>query len=376
MSESRDAALRVDLIDPSAYTPPYDHALAAALARAGAHVRLITSRFAYSALPAPDGYERRDDFYGRARGAAGSRTRAASKLLGHPPAMLTLRQTVHQADIVHFQWLAVPAFDRHVLPTRPLVLTAHDLLPREPRPGQLRAQRRLLRAMEAVIVHSDYGRRTLVEGLGLEADAVHVIRHGAFTHLAEVAPGPLPPELPEPAGPVVLCFGLLRPYKGIETLLEAWRGVRGAELWIVGRPLGVDPAALAAHAPAGTHVLPRFVSDAEQAALFRRADVVVLPYVRTERLDFSGVLATALAFGRATIVTDVGGFAEVAAADAARLVPPGDPEALAAALTELLADAGARERLAAGARAAAAGEWSWDEAARRTLELYATILRA
>ena len=369
-------AIRVDLVDPSAFTAPYDHALAAALARAGAQVRLITSRFAYGSPAAPDGYERREEFYRRVRGAPGSRTRAACKAVAHAPNMMRLRHIVHQADVVHFQWLAIPAIDRQLLPMRPLVLTAHDLLPREPRPGQLRAHRRLLEQMEAVIVHSEYGRRTLIAASGVDEGRVHVIRHGAFTHLTEVAPGPLPPELPDPKLPVVLCFGLLRPYKGLDTLLEAWRGVRGAELWIVGRPLGVDAAALTAAAPPGVRILPRFVDDAEQAALFRRADVVVLPYARTERFDFSGVLATALAFARPIVLSDVGGFPEVAAAGAARLVPAGDPGELAGALGELLTDPAARERLAAGARAAALGEWSWDTVARRTLELYATILAA
>ena len=67
--------------------------------------------------------------------------------------------------------------------------------------------------------------------------------------------------------------------------------------------------------------VPRFVSDAEVGAVFRRADLVVLPYSRTERLDQSGVLATALAFGKAILLTDVGSFGELAAVGAARLVP-------------------------------------------------------
>ena len=49
--------MRVDVVDPSAYTPPYDHALCAALARAGARVRLVTSAFAHGAVPRAEGYE-------------------------------------------------------------------------------------------------------------------------------------------------------------------------------------------------------------------------------------------------------------------------------------------------------------------------------
>ena len=115
-------------------------------------------------------------------------------------------------------------------------------------------------------------------------------------------------------------------------------------------------------------------SDSELPALFRRADVVVLPYARTERLDFSGVLATALAFGRPTVISDVGGFSEVAELGAARLVAPNDPDALRAALAGLIADPAAREALAAAARAAAAGPYSWDAAARATLAVYDSLL--
>jgi glycosyltransferase involved in cell wall biosynthesis len=174
---------------------------------------------------------------------------------------------------------------------------------------------------------------------------------------------------------VVLFFGLLRPHKGLRTLLEAWRGVEGAELWIVGRPrMALEP--LVALAPPGVRFVPRFVSDAELPAYFRRADVVVLPYSRTERFDQSGVLATALAFAKPTLLTEVGGFPEVAATGAAQLVAPDDPWALGQALTGLIADAEARARLAAAAQAAAAGPYSWDHAARRTLALYQSLVRA
>ena len=108
--------------------------------------------------------------------------------------------------------------------------------------------------------------------------------------------------------------------------------------------------------------MPRFVPDPEIAALFRRADLVVLPY---RDIDQSGVLFTALAFGRPLLLTDVGGFLEIAAAGAAELVPPGDPAALHEALTGLLADPARRERLAAGARDAAATTYAWDAIAER-----------
>ena len=362
--------MRVQIADPPAYTPPYDHALCAALARAGAEVELVTSEFAYGSVPAAAGYGVSERFYRHASGPAASRRRRAIKLATHVPEMLAYRRAAErEADVVHFQWLTVPWLDGSLLPSRPRVLTAHDLLPREPRPGQVSAQRRLLARMDAIIVHSEYGRDRLVSAAGVAESKLHVIPHGAFDYLAELPSAPLEPELAAVSGPVVLFFGLLRPYKGIETLLGAWRGIAGAELWIVGRPR-VPLGPLRALAGPGVRFVPRFVGDGELAALFRRADVVVLPYTGTDRFDQSGVLATALAFGRPIVLSDVGGFSEVAAHGAARLVPPDDAGALRETLTELLASTAERQRLAAAALAAARGPYSWDAAARATLALY------
>jgi glycosyltransferase involved in cell wall biosynthesis len=366
--------IRAVVVDPSAYTRPYDHALSAALARAGASVQLVTSRFAYGDVPAPDGYDVRELFYRRARGAPGSRARRLSKLASHAGDMRALRRlAAGSADIVHFQWFAMPWLDAGLLPDGPLVLTAHDLLPREPKLGQARAQLRLLQRMSAIVVHSQYGRGQLASRLGVPADKVHVIHHGAFEHVTAGPALPLPAPLDQVDEPVVLFFGLLRPYKGVGTLLDAWRGVSGAELWVVGRPM-MDLAPLRAAASGSVRFVDRYVPEHEVEAYFRRADVIVLPYERTERFDQSGVLATALAFGKPVVLTDIGGFPEVAATGAGRLVAAGDADALRDALQWLIEDPAARARLGEAATRAADGPYSWGSAARQTLELYRSLL--
>jgi glycosyltransferase involved in cell wall biosynthesis len=361
-------AVRIDVVDPSAFTPPYDHALCAALGRAGMDVRLQTSHFSYGSIPVPEAYQRVERFYRLGGGAAGSRRRRAAKLVQHVPDMREYRRVAAEADVVHFQWLTVQPLDVRLLPSdRPLVLTAHDVLPREPRHGQLAAQRRLYERVDAVIVHSEHGRDRLVDGLGVPFEKVHVIPHGAFHHLTDV-PGerPLPSELAAVRKPVVLFFGLLRPYKGIDVLLEAWREIAGAELWIVGMPR-MDVTRLRQTAGPSVRWISRFVPDEEVASYFRRADLVVLPY---RDIDQSGVLATALAFGSPLLLTAVGGFPEVAAHGAAVLVEPDDPAALAAELQRLIDEPRFRERLAAGARLAVDRCYDWDVIARRHVELY------
>ncbi len=359
--------VRVHVVDPSAYTPPYDHALASALAAAGADVELFTSRFAYGPVATPVGYARRERFYRAAARVPAAAPRRAVKLAEHVPDMLRYSRAARAAEIVHFQWLTLQQIDWALLPRgRPLVITAHDVLPREPRPGQLRGQRRVYERFDAVVVHSEHGRRRLSEELGIERERLHVIPHGVFAHLA-AAGGGEPPEPPfATEKPVVLCFGLMRPYKGIDLLLEAWRGIEGAELWIAGMPR-MDVAPLRAAAPPGVRFVPRFIGDTELPAYFRRADLVVLPY---REIDQSGVLFTALAFERPLLLSDVGGFPEIAATGAARSFPAGDATALHDALRELLADPAARAALAARAGELAAGEYSWQQIGRRTMALY------
>ena len=355
--------MRVQLIDPSADVLPYDHALAAALARRGAHVELVTSRFVHGPAPAPDGYEVSESFYRLATRLGASRPplRRALKAAEHVPGTLRVRRRAGAADLQHWQWLWLEAVSARLLPRgRPQVLTMHNVIRRA------RSGRRLAERMDATIVHTRQGAELLGGG-----PRVHVIPHGAFEHLTrQPDERPLPPELAAVEGPVVLCFGVVRPYKGIDVLVDAFRSVDGAELWVVGRPLGVSLEGLGA--TPDVRFVPRYVSDAELPAFFRRADLLVLPH-RT--VDVSGVLFAGLAFGKPMVLSDVGGFRElVEEHGAGRLVPPGDPGALAEAISALLADPAERERLAERARAAAAGPYSWDSVAGRTMAVYEEVL--
>src|SRR4051794_27507179 len=121
--------MRVALADPPAFTPAYDHALAAALARAGAEVELVTSRFRFGDVPEPDGYRRSEPFYPlSSRLFHRSRLRLPVKVAEHAPGMAALLR--RRPDVLHLQWLAAPELDRLVLPPRgPAVFTPPHLPP-------------------------------------------------------------------------------------------------------------------------------------------------------------------------------------------------------------------------------------------------------
>src|SRR3954469_11421634 len=215
--------MRIVLSDPPAFTPPYDHELASALARAGADVTLVTSRFRFGDVAAADGYNRREAFYPlSSRLFARSQLRLPLKVAEHPFGLAALRAL--RADVLHLQWL-LPELDlRLFCPPLPSVFTAHDLLPRRTA-GKQELWRNLLARFDRVVVHSDHGRETLAP-LGVDA---RVIPHPVFRSD--------PPRSDD--GRTVLALGVIRPYKGLGDAIAA---LGGARLLVVRDPLGpIEP---------------------------------------------------------------------------------------------------------------------------------------
>jgi glycosyltransferase involved in cell wall biosynthesis len=305
----------------------------------------------------------------------------AAKAVQHPRDMARLARRARAAhvDVVHFQWLPIPLLDRLLVRrfAMPVVLTAHDVMPREVRAGARGGMPALLRTVDAVVVHSRAGARRVVEEARVPQERVHVIPHGAFAHIAQSPVRSSPQALAGLEGrPVVLFFGLLRPYKGVDLLVEAFAGTpEEAVLVIAGMPrMPVAPLERRAHELGiadRVRFVPQFVPEADVPAYFRRADLVVLPYREVEQ---SGVLNTALALGTPLLLSAVGGFPEIAERGAARLVEPGSVESLRAGLIALLGDERARGELSRAGLALAAGEHSWDTAAALTEDLYRSLV--
>jgi glycosyltransferase involved in cell wall biosynthesis len=350
--------MRVVIADPPAFTPPYDHALASALARAGAEVELVTSAFRFGEAPAPDGYRRSELFYPvSSRVFRRSRLRIPVKLLEHPVGLTRLRR--RKADVVHLQWLAAPELDDRLLRVdAPLVFTAHDILPR--RTADKRdLWRRLFGRFARVVVHSERARDQLRKLV--EPDRLRVIPHPVF---------PSDPERRDD-GRTLLSLGIIREYKGLGDAIEATKRIEGARLLVAGDPLeSIDGYRAAAGDRAEWRL--GFLSEDEVDRALGESTVALFPY-RPE-IDQSGALLRALGAGVPVVAYDVGGIGEpVRRFEAGRVVPPGDLDALADAARELLDDPVALERARAGAQRARR-ELTWDAAAQAHLELYRELL--
>jgi glycosyltransferase involved in cell wall biosynthesis len=351
--------VRVLLADPPAFTPPYDHELAAALARAGADVELVTSRFRFGAVPEAEGYRRREVFYPFSSRVFGrSRLRVPVKVVEHPLGLASLRRI--KADVLHMQWLPAPELDAFFFrPHLPAVFTAHDLLPRRTA-QRTDLWRKLFARFDRIVVHSESGRETLAE-FGVEPERLRVIPHPVFPSESERRDD----------GRTVLAFGIIRSYKGLGDAIEAVRLAGDARLLVAGDPLEpVEPYQAAAN---GLEVEWRlgYLAQPEIDRAFGDATVAAFPY-RPE-LDQSGALLRALGAGVPVVAYDVGGIAEpVRRFGAGRVVAAGDVAGLAEAIHELLSDDAALEQARAGARRAR-DELTWDAAAQAHLALYEEI---
>jgi glycosyltransferase involved in cell wall biosynthesis len=373
-------AVRIALIDPGAYTPPYDHHLASSLGARGHEVHLLTSPFRFGETPPADRYHREELFFRRSsslfRRAPRSRLRLPLKALEYASVTSRLRRRIDELnpDVVHFQWLlSRPDVDvrwlRPIAARRRTVFTAHDLwamLRRRPE-----GWRAVFDAVDRVVVHSRRGVDELTR-VGVEDERVARIPHAVFR--SERAP-----ETGASAGSTLLFFGLVRSYKGIDLLLRALpeiaRHVPEARLVVAGDPL--DPVGslrgLADRLGVDDRVEWRlsYHPDREIDALLAAAAVVVLPYRR--RVDSSGVLASALGRGRPVLVSDVGNLGEtVREFGAGAVVPPDDVGALAAACVRLLSDDAVRRSAIEGALAAR-DALTWEVSAELHERLYASI---
>jgi glycosyltransferase involved in cell wall biosynthesis len=346
--------VKVVVADPPAYTPPYDRALAAALARTGADVELATSHFRYGPVSEPDGYRVRELFYPLSSHVSDGRVRLALKAVEHPLGLAAL--ALARPDVLHLQWVGAPEVDAWLLRSRaPLVFTAHDLLPR--RTGhRTTLWRRLFSRFARVVVHSENGKREL-NAFGVASDKLRVVPHPVFPGSIERRDD----------GHTVLALGSIKPYKRLGDAIAAVGRIDGARLVVAGDarvPLDGLRAA------GGSRVEWRlgWLTPPQVAATLAETTVAVFPY--HPEIDQSGALLQALGAGVPGVVYDVGGLGEVVTRyRAGRVVAPGDLDALTTALRELLDDPAELAAARIGAEEARR-ELTWDAAAAAHLALY------
>ncbi len=386
----------------------YTYQLCRGLAAAGVDVTLLTDRhYELDALPHPFCLEKRLSLWDPR--PAGPR----------PPAWVrvprrALRAVVHwrewaraiafllrrRFDVVQLGDLRFASDLVFVLVMRalgvPLVGICHNVRRFSPRqeggafrvglPGRL-AYRWIYRLLLRVVVHFEVNRDELLSTFGVPPERVVVIRHGneaIFEELrdAAVTRAHVLRRLGWSSGEkVVMFFGSLSHYKGVDLLLEAFARAREgrpcARLAVLGQALaGFDDSKLVRQArDLGIEGDVRFeagyVSTGEVAAWIEAASVVVFPYRDVHQ---SGALHVAQTLGAPLVATDVGAMSDVVKDRVTGLlVPPGDVDSLAQAIGELLDDEALARRLGEKAARDARERFSWEGIGRELAASYAGL---
>lgn len=273
-------------------------------------------------------------------------------------------------DVIHYQgthlWfdLALPWLRRY-----PLVFTVHDI---RPHPGDRLSQKTpqwienfARRQAGELIVHSQYTRNLLLRELPRAAERTSVIPH---IQIGEAPPSSKAQEEEN----LILFFGRIWEYKGLEYLIRAepliTAKVPSARFFIAGegedfaryRDMMVHPDRFVVH--------NEYIPEDRAADYFRRASVVVLPYIEASQ---SGVIPMAYSAGKPVVATTVGGLPEmVENGRTGYLVPPRDSAQLAEAVTKLLLDHSLRRSMGADAKRKIQAECSPSVVAEKTMEIY------
>jgi glycosyltransferase involved in cell wall biosynthesis len=239
--------------------------------------------------------------------------------------------------------------------------------------GFLRMQVHVARTLPRVVTVSESSKTDIAAQMGVEIDRMTVVPvgvdHTVFRPQADVEPVP---------GRIMVTSSSDVPMKGLVPLLEAaakLRTERDIELVVIGKP---RPDGRVARAIERLDLGPIVrcvsgISDDELARNYAQAQVAVVPSLYE---GFSLPAIEAMACGVPLVATTGGALPEVVGTDGdtGLLVPPDDPEALAAGIGRIMDDPALAARLGAGGRARVLGRFTWEATARGTAEQYRVVL--
>lgn len=302
----------------------------------------------------------------------------------HPFNLIVLLKTFRMIrsfcpDVIHVQGGFYPWFAIFLpfLRKYPLVSTFHDPQIHYGEEGRSWTMpwRRFNRWCAAkfskqILVHGEKLKEQLIAEFGVDRERVTAIQIGE--HQVEPFKIYERDDLRED-GNLVLFFGRIHPYKGLDYLIKAepliTREIPDVKIVIAGS--GEDFTRY--RKMIGNRIEHFIIHNyhipyQEGAELLQRSSVVVLPYIDASQ---SGVIPTAYGFRKPVVVTDVGSISEIVDdGETGFIVPPGDVDALSRAIIRLMKDAALRNQMAENAFRKLKTDLSWENISIRTMEVY------
>lgn len=232
----------------------------------------------------------------------------------------------NRKSIIHFQFFRsrIGLLGFAFLRTfhRRMVHTAHNVLPHERKKMDFFLNALLYKSAGAIIVHSESIRKKLLSNFKIDKEKVFVVPHGNFDFFVDAISNEKLNAREElnlnVNDKVMLFFGIVREYKGLDMLLDAFEIVAdridGLKLIIAGNPLSNEMKEAyeqrIMNLKHRDRIIKnfRFIPIGEVSKYFKATDAVLLPY---KKIDHSGIIHLAYSFGKPVIATRVGDFEEV-----------------------------------------------------------------
>lgn len=285
------------------------------------------------------------------------------------------------ADIIHWQSATHPEFvtwAMKALPmkSKPWVFTVHNTLPHEEREQKADIYQWIYQRMKGLIFHTTFTKDDFESQFRQTGAKQAIIPHGEMSLLAEARP-----KFDSKTDPnTILFFGNIRPYKGLDILLLAFKQVLTkhpqARLSIVGQALQpfepydemMEILGVKDHVNLRLGYLP----DDQIPDVIHSAGVAALPY---RHIDQSGVLLLMMGCGKPVVASNIGGFPEVVHdQQTGLLVPPDNPGELAEALLRCLREPEWAQGIGQAAKLDVRSRFSWDSIAKQTHDFYQDVI--
>lgn len=251
-----------------------------------------------------------------------------------------------------------------------MVLTIHDVVVH---PGDPQGITDIFRSVfrrkaERIIVHGEFLRTQLLSRYGESKKRIFVVPHGIYTIYRK-----WDDESVKEERNTILFFGRISRYKGIDVLIKAEplisKEIPEVKIVLAGGGKGLESYAARIKNGDRFEIINAFIANEDVPKLFRRAAVVVLPYIEASQ---SGVALLSYAFGKPVVVTNVGSIPEIVEhGRTGFIVPPNNPEELAKAIVVLLKDEHLRKEMSQNVIRKASTELAWETIAKKTAEIYA-----
>lgn len=303
-----------------------------------------------------------------------------------------LKQTSSQIQTVaHFQFFRLERVETfYLLFLRlagiRLVYTAHNILPHESSKIDRFLKYIVYKSSHGIIVHSAFIKDALLKAFNVDPNKIHVVPHGNFDHYlpeTSLSNQEARDELGLAEEDIVLLFfGYIRAYKGLDMLLEAFDIAasknKRLKLVIAGMPhtaeLEKSTKTFIENSAAKDRILfhGRFIPHEEIKHFFVSADLVVLPY---KHIYHSGIIHLAYSYGKAVLATNVGDFSETIVQEkSGYIVPENTVESFADHLLKLAENEESLPDMGAYARNLSSSKYSWTDIGKQTEAVYKSVL--